>query len=295
MTKAIHILSTAPSRVKGEHTYRLAPFEVVCAVLSALMWKKLNGPVKFYLDTPSYEYFKGLDILDVWDEVDTEVLDNLPPDINPMIFWASSKLLALNAEPAPVAMIDLDIIFWKDMGEILKDSELTVLHREYISDVYPPKEKLKTRRGYEFDPDWDWTVFPVNTAIAYIKDQSFKDYYLSKAIDFMTGNNIMPLEMVSQMVFAEQRILAMCATQKNIRIDSLIENPFDEKNDLFTHLWGAKGTARKYPSQAAVLVQSMMEKIKELDETVHDKLDKAFFGKKPDMEALLGPLGHYVV
>ncbi|MCQ2134126.1 MAG: hypothetical protein MJY88_04080 [Bacteroidales bacterium] len=295
MTKAIHILSTAPSRMKGNDACLPPPFEVVCAVLSALMWKKLNGPVKFYLDTPAYEYFRQLDILDVWDEVDTDVLDNLPDDISPIIFWASSKLLALDAEPAPVAMIDMDIIFWKDLSGIFKDSELTVLHREYINDVYPPKEVLKTRRNYEFDPDWDWTVCPTNTAIAYIKDQTFKDYYLSKAMDFMKGNHDMPMEMVSQMVFAEQRILAMCATQKNIRIDSLIENPFDEKNDLFTHLWGAKETARKYPSQAAVLVQSMMEKIKELDETVHDKLDKAFFGKKPDMEALLGPLGHYVV
>jgi hypothetical protein len=42
------------------------------------------------------------------------------------------------------------------------------------------------------------------------------------------------------MVFAEQRILAMCAGAKGLKIESLLDvNNFQEQ-DAFTHLWGLK-------------------------------------------------------
>ena len=114
MTKGIHIWSTAPgSKKRGGRPYEPAYFELVCLALSALMWRRYNGSIKFYTDSESYAWFAGHDLLDIWDAgVDTDVLDAIPSSINQEIFWAASKLFALRAESAPVAMVDTDLIIW---------------------------------------------------------------------------------------------------------------------------------------------------------------------------------------
>ena len=83
MTKAIHILSTAPARARmrqgDDFQYSPRPFEVICTALSALMWRNTNGPVGLFTDSYGYEYYRDIGILDVWDAgINTEVLENMP-------------------------------------------------------------------------------------------------------------------------------------------------------------------------------------------------------------------------
>lgn len=272
MITGIHIFSTAPGKnIRAGQPFSLPAFEVVCQALSALMWRKLNGPIKFYADIPACRWLDGLGLLDLYDEVDTEVLESIPDDINQEIFWAGAKLFALRAEPAPVAMVDTDLVVWKSLEGLLH-SPLTVLHREDFLDCYVRKEDLKIRSGYSFDPQWDWSVRPCNTAFACFLDEDFKDRYADKAVDFMRGNGEYAMEMVSQMVFAEQRLLAMEAVKSALEIGTLVDDPFQEDNEIFTHLWGAKNIARQDADQCALLVRAMMNRIEQEDAGVYEKL-----------------------
>lgn len=41
----------------------------------------------------------------------------------------------------PAVMVDLDLIIWKDIRNIIKDTDICAIHREGIfPDVYPGKE-----------------------------------------------------------------------------------------------------------------------------------------------------------
>ena len=274
MTTGLHIFSTAPgTRMRAGKPFSLPAFEIICQALSALMWKKLNGPIKFYGDKAACRWLADLDLLGMYDVVDNQVLEGIPDDINQEIFWAGSKLFALRAEKAPVAMVDTDLIVWKPLGDLL-DGPLTVLHREDLIDCYIRKEFLKTRPGYAFDPQWDWTVHPCNTAFAYFGNEDFKSRYVEKAVDFMRGNGEYPMEMVSQMVFAEQRLLAMEAVKDGVPIRTLVKDPFEKENSLFTHLWGAKKVARGSPDACKALVKAMIIKVKEEDSSLYEKLRK---------------------
>ena len=147
MTMGIHIWSTAPRlRLKPELEFQPEYFEVVCLALSALMWRKLNGPIKFYADTPTYDWFKGNDLLDLWDGgVDNTILDQIPETVNQTIFWAGSKLFALRAEPAPVAMVDTDTV---DTDTARADTDMdTACTRTATATAKVPtpmKKKIKT-------------------------------------------------------------------------------------------------------------------------------------------------------
>ncbi len=265
MTKAIHIFSTAPFlKHRPKEQFGVDDFELVCTVLSATMWRAINGPIKLYTDSMGAEFYAAYNLLDVWDEVDADTLNKMPSDIDHEIFWAGAKLFALQHEQAPVAMIDTDLIVWKKLDETLRDSRVTVLHREEFVECYIDKQYLKVRPGYQFNPLWDWNEYPCNTAFAYFADNQFKQHYTENAIDFMKGNFDMPMELISQMVFAEQRLLAMCAKQQKVQIDALIDHPYNPHNEIFTHLWGAKNMARDDYQQRRDLTGALLNKLQEV-------------------------------
>ncbi len=266
MVKAIHINSTKPFQLKNEGVpFFIYDFDILCTILSALMWRKHNGSIKLYTDKIGYEYYDSLNLLDLWDGgIDLKVVENIPDSINQEIFWAASKLFALKNEKAPVAMIDTDLIIWGSLKAELETRSIAVLHREDLYEhVYLPNYHLKKRKGYKFDPEWDWEERACCMAFAYFKNQSFKQYYLDRSIDFMIDNHEYPKEMISQMVFAEQRIISMCAKQKQIPIHHFLDNPFQQDNTMFTHLWGGKDIARNDRQQCKILCNALLNKIEE--------------------------------
>lgn len=274
MTNAIHVLSTKPYIISGyKSRFRQDDFEVVSTVLSALTWQKYNGSIKFYTDGKGAEYYNRLGLLDLWKGgVNTTVVENISNHIDQHIFWASAKLFALMSVHSPITIIDTDLIVWKNLDSFFDNSCLTVLHREALIDCYLPKRQLKIPSGYVFNPNWNWRVWPCNTALAYFNDDNFKNYYLGQAVDFMTDNFENPLDLTTQMVFAEQRLLAMCAKERGIKISTLVKTPFQKSNTLFTHLWGAKSIARHNPVQRERLIRSMMSKIQLISLDFHDRL-----------------------
>ena len=166
--------------------------------------------------------------------------------VNSNIFWAAGKLYALKEQKSPCVMIDTDFIVWESIEDILINSEVSVIHKENIIEaVYPNKEYFRFKNGYSLDENFDWTVLPSNTAFAYISNDNFKDYYVKSAIDFMNNLDCND-DKITNMVFAEQRLISMCAKRKNIEINEImsLDNLFSNNQNLFTHTWGHKREMR---------------------------------------------------
>lgn len=290
MIQAIHINSTVPYTMKNlGKAYKIDDFELLTTVLSALMWRKLNGPIKLFTDEIGLEYYTSLNICDLWDAgIDTQVLESVSPNLNQEIFWAAAKIFALQHQQAPVAMIDTDLIVWKNISNILSKQQFAVIHREAINEeYYLPKHLLKKAENYKFDDAWDWTELPCNTSFAYFSNTQFKDYYTKCAIDFMMDNHEYPHEMVSQMVFAEQRIVSMCAKKMNIPIYHFLDDPYQADNSLFTHLWGAKQVARDNNHQRKLLCAALLNKIEELFPEYYEKTTRMLILCKNDAHVVV--------
>lgn len=261
--RAIHVNWTKPFFAKnGSGRYYIDSFEVLTTILSALMWRKLNGSIKLYTDKTGYAFYKSLNMLDVWDDgIDTKTLESIPPSIDPEIYWAAAKIFAIRNEDAPLMMMDTDLMVWKSLDE-LQNCHLAAFHRESLyADCYLSYDNLKKRTGYNPDSGWDWSVEPCNTALAYFNHREFKDYYTQSAIDFMTDNDERPEELVSQMVFAEQRVFSMCAEKLGVKIHTFLDTTYNGENMDFTHIWGAKRLARTDADFKAQLCNSLIEAI----------------------------------
>ena len=136
---ALHIHGTGPFRRKAAQgtKFIIEDFELLCTILSALMWRKYNGPIKLYTDKLALEYYNKHNLLGLWDDgVDSDTLEQIPSDINQEIFWACAKIFALRNEKTPVLMLDTDLIVWKSIVRLLETKEFAVLHREDLNVAY---------------------------------------------------------------------------------------------------------------------------------------------------------------
>ena len=235
--RAFHCLCSKPSFYNNE--FFMQDYQLLTMILSALQWKKNNGKIKLVADENAINYIKKIKLEWVWD-FDIEELQEYE-EIDYNMFWAGAKLFALKSQISPIAMIDLDMIVWNNIQKLLSDKEIASIHNEPLdNNVYKDKHYFNMKRDYEFDKDFDWEVLPSNTAFLYIKDNEFKNYYCDTAIDFMI-NCAKDDDILSYMVFAEQRLLSICAKKMNKNIDYLIQFPQAIGNqDNFTHIWGYK-------------------------------------------------------
>lgn len=247
MLRAFHSNWTRPFFVRSpDQPYTIEPFELLTTALSALAWRRENGPICMICDTKAQRYYDALGLTFLWDEGVYPLLDAVPEDINPMAFWAAGKLYALSAMPSPCVMIDTDFICWKPLAPLLQGLNAAAIHREDIMpDIYPDARAFTQTHRFDFSA-FDWTVQPFNTALCYLANDDFRRYYTDTAIRFMRCSPDAD-DMLTYMVFAEQRLLAMCAAQKGIRAAALsdLEALFTgTQQGYFTHIWGFKQQMR---------------------------------------------------
>lgn len=243
---AVHIASFAPAAAKGRPKPAVEDFDLYCAALSALQWRKNGGRITLCADKTFAEYYRAIGFVAVWNDIEINVPDDLE-GIDPLMFWAGAKLLALRAVNAPVVMIDTDFIAWKNP---VFGKALIAAHREDISDgIYPPLSFFRTRGAIL--PDFSESVLPLNTAFLYVPDNDFKEFYTSQAIAFMKSAEKCD-DYLKYMVFAEQRLAAMCAEYTGTPVETLLDkdNLFRPQSD-YTHLWGAKQAMRDHPELRA--------------------------------------------
>lgn len=228
--------------------YEIPDFELLTTVLSALMWRKNNGSIRMITDCVGERYYRSLGLDSLWDGGISCELDAIPYTIDPSTYWAVGKLYALQHISAPCVMMDTDFIVWCKLEERLASSDLAVIHREdLMPDIYPDREVFSLARGYSFPENWDWETPACNTALTWFGSEELRQEYITQALKFVRATR--GHDSLIYMVFAEQRLLAMCAQANGYQIDALStpEELFQPDQKEFTHTWGFKQAMMEHP------------------------------------------------
>lgn len=232
-----HIFSTAPFFAKNPgKKLSVEKAEAYCTVISALQWRKQNGSITMITDRRGAELFKDIGITDIWDSLDDSLSENAD-DLDPIMFWAGAKLLALQKFPAPCAMIDTDFIVWDKLD--FGNSLIAAHEEELLPDIYPDISHFDMN-GYTFPDGLDYSLKALNTAFLYMPDEDFKQYYTAQSIAFMKSA-ARGGDYLTYMVFAEQRLLPMLCKKCGIEYKTLMDyTRLFLPQEKYTHLWGAK-------------------------------------------------------
>ena len=114
--------------------------------------------------------------------------------------------------------------------------------------IYPDQTAFAKTEGFPLD-SFDWTVQPFNTALAYFGNDEFRRYYTDTAIRFMRCSPDAD-DTLTYMVFAEQRLLAMCAEKKHAHAAALSDLPAlfgGSQNGYFTISGASSKQMRENP------------------------------------------------
>jgi len=143
--KAIHVNWTKPffekDRLRGHgfetikniksETYTQPDYQLLYTILSALNWKKYNGPIKLYTDSIGASFYQRFGLLDLYDEIDINFLNNYSKsDIDAAYFWTSGKIKCLAYQTEPFVFLDQDMIIRKKLPEWTRVNDLTIAHWE---------------------------------------------------------------------------------------------------------------------------------------------------------------------
>lgn len=247
---AFHTNWTAPFATRNPGApYSVAPHELLTTMLSSLSWQALGGEIRMLTDEVGAAYYQSLGITALWNGgVFASLEGKIPSGVSPLAFWAAGKLYALRQMCAPCVMIDTDFIVWQDIAPLCADADAAVIHFEEITpDIYPDASRFNLTPGFDLEA-LDWSIRPSNTALAYFVNDNFRSDYVSRAISFME-HAPMADDMLTYMVFAEQRLLSMTAAACGARLISLSDLPalFLSGQTYFTHVWGFKQQMQQNP------------------------------------------------
>lgn len=222
--------------------YHMDDFNILTTILSALKWREKNGKIKMVTDEAGAEFYKKHKMLELWDLGVDIILDNvISKDIDPVNLWAAGKIYSLKHTKGSFAMLDTDMIIWNSIYDKIKSSKLSVIHKEPLNENYPSKDYFSMKDTFNFDKNLNWNIEPVNTSFTYINNIELKEYYINSSIKFMTSIKTCKSN-VKEMVFAEQRLLSMCAYKLNIDVNNIysLKELCSKKQKDFTHIWGQK-------------------------------------------------------
>lgn len=284
---------------KKERSFKA--YFILTAILSALKWKQnQSGNLTLYADKYTLDYFKKNNLCDFWDYCDGDTLDkeidNNHFDTN--TFYAIGKFNAFKHVLSPCAMIDIDLVLWKNIDEILENNVSVFTHYEKTTPTsiwYPSKEKLQKPNNYEFKDSWDFNDYAVNTSFIYFNDEILKNHFVDEGIRYMQDNFIASKRNNignPEILFVEQRLLPMCYKYMNLydKCSPLIDIVWDsyngefindkrewefydfDNNDIATHTWIAKQHIEKNTLYQNYMCLRLIEKILEIDNNYYDIL-----------------------
>lgn len=254
---------TRPYAVRcPDRPYQMTDFDLLTTVLSALVWRRENGSIRMITDDTGAQYYRSLGLTDLWDGGIFTYLNDIPSAIDPCTFWAAGKLYALAATPAPCVMLDTDFIVWHSLSEHWH-RPLAVIHREALNPaIYPAPSAFVLAPSYHFPTNWNWHEPACNTALTYFGNDTLRKTYVGQAMDFMQAAR--GRDGLIYMVFAEQRLLAMCAQACGVPIHafSTEQDLFQGNQRAFTHIWGFKQAMQEQPVLHELFCQKCAARIR---------------------------------
>jgi hypothetical protein len=156
--RAIHVNWTKPyfdrHRLRGHgfeatkaftsKTYDQPDYQVLYTMLSAIRWKKHNGPIKLYTDSIGLSFYQQFHIPELYDDIDINFLNNYSKtNIDPAFFWTSGKIKCLAHQTSPFVFLDQDMIIRSKIPDYFLDCDLAITHWEIP-------------RGYYYFEKEDW-------------------------------------------------------------------------------------------------------------------------------------------
>lgn len=173
--------------------YDIVDYELLIQEVAVKRAKKHIGNTKLYTDNVGYEFYKSKGMLNLWDEIDVETLENFNKEysnINPGRFWTTGKSIVMGKEPIPYLFLDLDFIVRDNLPSWVWDYD--VVHTQWEiqrGEFFVFEHQLDQIGGI---PDFVQNMMMPNTSFVFMNNENLRNEYYKKHLDLINReyNNV---------------------------------------------------------------------------------------------------------
>jgi hypothetical protein len=206
----------------SNNQYDIVDYELLIQEVAVKRAKKHIGHTKLYTDNVGYEFYKSKNMLNLWDEIDTETLETFHreyPNVNPGRFWTSGKSIVMGKEPVPYLFLDLDFIVRDNLPSWVWNYD--VVHTQWEiqrGEFFVFEHQLDQIGGI---PDFVQNMMMPNTSFVFMNNENLRNDYYEKHLDLITREYTYVPEWL--WLIADQGILGYSIRKLNCTAES-IEN-----------------------------------------------------------------------
>lgn len=271
-------------------------------IASILFWKKNEGKISLYCNTKYLDFIKKWRIDLLYDEINTECLDNIPYKEYLHKYWSFCKIeAALDISKSHKNFVIIDTDLWIHEPLNFDTNHQFVGYHQEQSLIHPDNPYVNPD-NYMSQSDmslFNWDISPVNCAFLYLNSRTLIIEWYNLALKVIDDNKHVKIKDLSaDIVFIEQRLLPTLVNKLEMSMSTLIPNVyiphikpdnngcewipalgFDSENQYnisnIKHVWGLKKMYTDPNIRNLVI------------DTVVKSLDKHFFDWKPLAEKVL--------
>ncbi len=170
-----------------DNEYDIVDYELLIQEVAVRSAKKYIGETKLYTDNVGYEFYRKKGMLDLWDEIDVDTLENFNeeyPEVNPGRFWTTGKSIVIGKEPTPYLFLDLDFIVRGYLPSWTNNYDLVHTQWEIQrGEFFVFEHQLDKIGGIS---DFSQNMMMPNTSFILMNSDKLRDEYLKKHLDIIT-------------------------------------------------------------------------------------------------------------
>jgi len=259
--------------------------DLLVQLTSALFWKETYGPIKLYCNKTFLETLKTFNLDKCYDEINTELLENIPHKAHLSKYWSFCKLHAIkhiSQTEESFVILDTDLFIKKDL-KLDFSKDLIVYHKEVFTEdqeqkTYLPPQTFLPPNQIE---GYDWNILPTNAAFLYLNNKELINTWYDWAVDVIENNKDKKrFPYSADTVFIEQRLLPTLADKMGLDVDYVFDSVYktwvDGVDDLSEwepkldstkqlrfrmdnsrHIWGLKNNYRFKDIRQLILYSSV--------------------------------------
>lgn len=170
-----------------DNEYDIVDYELLIQEVAVKSAKKYIGRTKLYTDRVGYEFYQKKGMIDLWDEIDIDTLENFNrdyPEVNPGRFWTTGKSIVMGKEPIPYLFLDLDFIVRSKLPSWVNNYDLVHTQWEIQrGEFFVFEHQLDEIGGIT---DFVQNMMMPNTSFILMNCEKLRDEYLKKHLDLIT-------------------------------------------------------------------------------------------------------------
>jgi len=186
--------------------------------------KFLKVPIKLYTDDVGYQFYEKNNMIELFDEIDVDTLNNFNDNtLNAGKWWTSGKSIAIGNEEPPFLFLDNDFIVESELPKSFFDFDLVHTHWEiqrgkfFVTNEMIQKYKVPITNFNE-------EMLMPNTSFVFMNNKELQRYYYVNHLNIvLTQYKDIPEWL---WLLSDQGILGYCARELDCKVGTLEDKAY---------------------------------------------------------------------